>query len=108
MGETTSGMGGAGGGMNGGSCTTGMLQLMQTSNEMHTHLPLTADEQMQLVMLINSGGGGMLTFDGDDDHTHTLTFSMEEVTMLAGGSMLTGKESSMDEMHTHTYTISCA
>jgi hypothetical protein len=101
-------MGGAGGGVNLGSCSAQALQVMQTSNEMHDHLPFSAAEQMELVMLINDGGGGMLSFAGSDDHSHTLTFTMQEVMTLASGGDLTGKESSRDEMHTHTYTISCA
>ena len=35
------------------------------------------------------------------------TLTMAEVMTLKGGGMITGKKSSMDSMHDHTYTIGC-
>ena len=100
--------GGMGGGTSGGSCTADMLQLTITSGGNHDHLPLSTEEQMQFVMLINEGGGGMVTWAGGDPHSHTLTFTADEVMTLANGGTLEGKESSTDMMHSHTYTITCA
>lgn len=104
------GAGGGAGGGGGGMC--GTVSIMQTSNEMHDHIPddptmLKAD----LKMLINGNMATMaftLPKDGmAPGHTHTLTFTMDEIMKLKSGMMITGKKSSMDSQHDHTYTIGC-
>jgi hypothetical protein len=85
---------------------------MQTSTEMHDHIPPDATAlKTGLKMHINGAMSTMaftLPSDGQGaGHIHTLTFTMQEVMMLKGGGMITGKKSSMDSQHDHTYTIGC-
>jgi hypothetical protein len=107
-GGASGGSGGAGGG---GMC--GAVSIMQTSNEMHDHIPddptmLKAD----LKTLIN-GATPTMKFTTPKDgmgagHTHTITLTVPEAVTLKGGGMVTGKKTDADDtQHSHTYTIGC-
>jgi hypothetical protein len=110
-GGASGGSGGSGGGGGGGMCGT-VGTLMHTSNTPHTHIPANAtDLKAALKMHINgamSTMAFMLPSDGQPAHIHTITFTVPEVMMLKGGGMITGKKSSMDSNHDHTYTIGCS
>jgi hypothetical protein len=90
----------------------GTVSIMQTSTEMHDHIPPDATMlKADLKMHINGTTATMaftLPSDGMPAHTHTLTLTMPEVMMLKGGGMITGKKSSNDSNHDHTYTIGCS
>jgi hypothetical protein len=85
----------------------GVMQTATTAGNMHDHLPMTTMEEGMLIMRINSGMPLTFTLEGMDGHSHTLTFTEAELTMLRNGGMVAGKVSSSDNSHTHTYTIEC-
>lgn len=105
--ETASSGGGMGGTGNTAMCTTAMLT--HTANVTHTHLPLTAEEEMEFVMLFNGGAAGSVEWNGGSPHAHTITLTADEVMMIVNGGMVMNKATDPDDtMHSHTYTISCA
>jgi hypothetical protein len=120
-GGSSGGSGGSGGGGGGGMC--GTASIMQTSTEMHDHIPADpAMLKMSLKTLINGTAASMasmeftLPSDGQGGgHVHKIKLSAQQVTMLKGGGMVTGLvtydtmegEATHATGHTHTYTISC-
>jgi hypothetical protein len=106
------GSGGAGGSGGGGGGMCGTVSIMQTSAEQHDHIPadpttLKADLKMHINGAMSTMAFTLPSDGGGQGHTHTLTFTVPEVMMLKGGGMITGKKSSTDETHSHTYTIGC-
>jgi hypothetical protein len=123
-GEGGVGVGGEGGmgvGGEGGStdpmCVSADLSFTHVSAapmQQHTHLPVQGAARTTLVNLINSGMPLTFTMpeDGANAHTHTLTFTAPQLTVLrSGGALTMNITSSMGgpgmNMHTHTYSIEC-
>jgi hypothetical protein len=88
----------------------GTVSIMQTSTEMHDHIP--ADPAMLKASLKTHINGAMstmaFTLPMDGGHVHTITLTAGQVTMLKGGGMVTGITSTNDMNHTHVYTIGCS
>lgn len=110
-GGASGGTGGGGGSGGGGGGMCGSVSIMQTSAEPHDHIPddptmLKAD----LKMLINGNMSTMefaLPMDNPNNHSHKLVLTVQEVMTLKANGMITGKKSSFDNNHDHTYTIGC-
>ena len=84
---------------------------MQTSAETHDHLPIPGtgmNSLMSFAASVNAGAAFSFTLPMENTHSHTIMISAAECMMLQSGGMITGKMSSMDGMHSHTYTIECA
>jgi hypothetical protein len=106
--------GGGAGGMGGGmSCMD--LEVEQTAPATgHTHIPMGAAGETFLEALAAHINGPMATMpftqpaDGmGTPHTHEITFTQQEITMLRGGGTVTRTTDSDDTMHTHTWELSC-
>ena len=70
---------------------------------------MTPDEEDAFLMVINGDSTDPVEWAGGSPHTHTLTFTADEVMTLLNGGMVMNKVT--DEPggeHTHTYNISCA
>jgi hypothetical protein len=104
--------GGGAGGMGGGmSCMD--LEVEQTDPATgHTHIPTGAAGDTFLQALAAHINGPMATMpftepsDGTPAHTHTITFTQQEITTLRGGGTVT-RRSSMDNGHDHEWELSC-
>jgi hypothetical protein len=110
-GETA--MGGEGGGGPQNMCVGSNLTFdhdSTTAAQEHTHLPIQGMARTALVDLINTGSP--LTFempeDGNNEHTHTITFTANQLETLRNGGTVQDIESSTENGHTHTYSIECA
>jgi hypothetical protein len=108
------GAGGAAAGAGGGGgmmCMQNNFGIMQTSAEMHDHLPLMGgmSTTANFVMQVNAGVDFTFTLPMDNGHTHSIMITAAECTTLRGGGMVTGKMASSGgtPAHTHTYTIEC-
>jgi hypothetical protein len=115
------GMGGEGMGGEGGAsdamCTTQNLTVTfvsASSTQAHDHVPINGTARMTLLGMINTGAPLVFTLpsDGSNPHTHTLTFTANQLTILRnGGALAMNVTSSMGgpagNMHTHTYAIDC-
>jgi hypothetical protein len=113
------GMGGEGMGGEGGAteamCATNDLNIMElNAMQQHNHIPLMGTAQTTLVNMINTGMPLVFTLpeDGSNPHQHTLTFTAQQLTTLRNdGSiamMTTSSGGPAMNMHTHTYSLSCA
>ena len=102
------GGGGTGGG-GGGMCMQGSFGIVAMPAGTHDHLPLTtgANSTMTLVMGINAGVDFTFTLPMENGHGHTIMFTAAECMTLRNGGSITGKLSSDDSNHTHTYNIEC-
>jgi hypothetical protein len=99
------GKAGGGGTAGGGGMMCGMFgatQTAQTGGTPHMH---TVMMEMTVRGQITAGMATTVTVMGG--HTHTFMITAAEAMMLRSGGMVTGKISSMDNMHTHTYTLQC-
>jgi len=105
-GSSGGGTGGSGGAP-GGMCGTAAIE--HTSDNQHTHIPGDATTLiMDLETHINGATATMaFTLPQENDHSHTITLTAEQVTTLKGGGEVTGIMSSEDGNHTHEYTLSC-
>ncbi|HEX6271816.1 MAG TPA: hypothetical protein VFZ53_02195 [Polyangiaceae bacterium] len=125
-GEGTGGMGGEGmggegmggeGGSAEASCTTqdlGISLVPANPMQAHDHLPLAGAARMTLLGMINTGSPLTLTMpsDGSNPHTHTLTFTAQQLTVLRNGGALqmnvtTAMGGPAENMHTHAYALEC-
>jgi hypothetical protein len=116
------GMGGDGAGGEGGStdamCTTGNLSITLVSAapmQAHDHLPIMGAARTTLLGMINTGAPLTFTLpmDGSNPHSHALTFTAQQLTVLRnGGTLAMNVTSAMGgptgNMHTHTYALECA
>ncbi len=117
------GSGGSAGGKAGGGCGTVTITQPSNPSSQHTHVSvvtgtiLTATDvtklKTDLAAHINGSMATMeftLPADGPTapGHTHKITLTATEVTTLLGGGMVTGKVSTTDASHSHTYTIGCS
>jgi hypothetical protein len=108
-GGSSAGSGGSGGG---GMCGS-VSMISQTSSEPHDHI--LADQtmlKMDLKTFINMAVADVTEFTVPNEgqgagHTHKLKLTAQQLASLKGGGMATGVKTSMDENHTHTYTIVC-
>jgi len=113
-GTATSGGGSGGMGTTGGgdSCTGIMLTHVSSDSTIgdHTHLPLSDEEETAFVTAVSDGSTDPVGFEGGDslDHSHTITFTAEEITTLMSGGTVSNKVTDANGFHTHTYDISCA
>lgn len=113
-GAATGGGGAGGGGGGGGMCgTANIAHTACSSGCQHTHVE-DAVKAMLVMNLKAHINGAMATMaftlpsaGPNGGHTHTLTFTAQQITTLKGGGMVTGVVSSNDGNHTHTYTVSC-
>jgi hypothetical protein len=92
------------------SAALGITQVSTTAVNAHDHLPIAGASRTTLLDLINTGAP--LTFttptDGNNPHTHTITFTAGQLTTLRnGGALGTNITSSMTNGHTHTYAFEC-
>ena len=116
------GEGGVGVGGEGGStdalCASANLSFTQVSAnpmQQHDHLPIAGAARTTLLAMINTGMPLVFTLpeEGQNTHTHTLTFTAQQLTILRnGGALGMNITSSMGgpqgNQHTHTYAIECA
>lgn len=93
---------GASGGRDTGACTTD-ANLVQTSMESHDHLPLTTPIA---AAQLNAGSPNEYAVALDQNHIHTLTFTVSDFEMLRAGMPISKRSSTMMG-HTHTYQIKC-
>lgn len=98
-------------------CTTQNLgvTIVLPNMQAHTHLPINGTSRTTLLGMINSGAPLVFTLptDGSNPHTHTLTFTAQQLTTLRNGGALTMNVTSSTggptgNMHTHTYALECA
>jgi len=107
------GMGGEGGSGD-AMCATGDLSFMEMSMQAHDHLPINGMARTTILGMINTGMPLVFNLpdDGTNTHSHTLTFTAAQLTTLRNGGTIAMITSGMGgpamNMHTHTYSISCA
>jgi len=106
-------VGGEGGGTTSPSCISANFSIMHESTDAaneHTHLPLGMMLRNDFIDMINTGSPLTIELpeDGNNAHTHTLTFTAMQLTTLRnGGALAMDKESSQENGHTHFYSIEC-
>jgi len=90
-------------------------EVSSTPNQAHDHMPVTGANLTTLVAMINAGTP--LTFalptEGGTPHSHALTFTAGQLTVLRNGGALQMNVTSAstdptgNNPHTHTYSVDC-
>jgi hypothetical protein len=115
-GGTSGGGGGVsgGGGGGGGGKMCGAVTIMQTSNEMHDHIPDDPTKLKADLKMLYNGATPTMAFDlpmdgGNGGHSHKLTLTLDQVMMLKSTGTIAGVMTPDKDgtMHRHTYTIGC-
>jgi len=98
-------------------CLAADLDIEEVSsnpNQQHDHMPVTGANLTTLVNMINAGTP--LTFalptEGMNPHSHQLTFTAQQLTVLRNGGALAMNVTSATggpagNQHTHTYSLDC-